>query len=296
LTSWLWTQKQDIGPSARRFHAMAYDSFRKRVVLFGGTKQDGGTWEWDGSAWTQVADMGPPPRESPAMAFDFDRNRLVLFGGGEIPELGDTWEWDGSEWTQLADMGPSSRYASAMAYDQVRKRIILHGGANTSASGTGTTVLFSDAWEWDGTEWVQISDSGPARAYAGMVFDETRGSLWLFGGMTNAAPETPAGDTWEFNGTVWTERQNMGPAPMLSPKMVFANTRTILLGGGLPGGAAETWEWNETFWTKRQNMGPSARGGHALAYDSDRDRTVLFGGGALNSAVLLGDTWELAIS
>ena len=291
--SWLWTQKQDIGPAPRRLHVMAYDTSRKRVVLFGGSKQDAGTWEWDGSAWTQVSDIGPPPRESPAMAFDSDRDRLVLFGGGEIPELGDTWEWDGSEWTQLSDIGPSPRYASAMAYDATRKRITLQGGANTT--GTGATVLFQDTWEWDGTEWQQVADNGPARAYSALVFDTVRQSLWLFGGMSVASPETAAGDTWEFNGTLWTERQNMGPGPMMSPKMVYASTRTILTGGGVVGDAIETWEWDETLWTKRQNMGPSSRSGHALAYDSDRDKIVLFGGG-LASGALLGDTWELTIS
>ncbi len=63
---WLWTQKEDIGPSPRYGHAMAYEAARQRVVLFGGS---GGTsplfndtWGWDGVAWTQLADMGPPAR------------------------------------------------------------------------------------------------------------------------------------------------------------------------------------------------------------------------------------------
>ena len=31
-----WTQRQDIGPGARWGHAMAFDSIRRRVVIFGG--------------------------------------------------------------------------------------------------------------------------------------------------------------------------------------------------------------------------------------------------------------------
>lgn len=30
-------------------------------------------------------------------------------------------------------------------------------------------------------------------------------------------------------------------------------------------------------WTQKQHVGPQARVGHALAYDSERRRTVLFG-------------------
>jgi hypothetical protein len=77
---WIWTQKEDIGPSPRVAHAMAYEAARERVVLFGG--EDGSnTWEWDGVAWTQVADMGPSPRYACAMTYDTVRQRVVLFGG-----------------------------------------------------------------------------------------------------------------------------------------------------------------------------------------------------------------------
>jgi hypothetical protein len=57
---WLWTQKEDIGPSPRYGHAMAYEAARQRVVLFGGSGGSSAllndTWGWDGVAWTQVAD------------------------------------------------------------------------------------------------------------------------------------------------------------------------------------------------------------------------------------------------
>ena len=86
---WLWTQKEDIGPSPRYGHAMAYEAARQRVVLFGGSGFGGSgssgllndTWGWDGAAWTQLADMGPPARRNHAMAYDESRHRLVLFGG-----------------------------------------------------------------------------------------------------------------------------------------------------------------------------------------------------------------------
>jgi|SRR5215211_3997511 len=119
---WLWTQKEDIGPSARFGYAMAYEVARQRVILFGGsgagTTRFNDTWEWDGDAWTQVADMGPSVRWYSGMTYDDSHQRLVLFGGVTTEAnntLGETWEWNGTEWTQVADIGPAPRLGCALA-------------------------------------------------------------------------------------------------------------------------------------------------------------------------------------
>ena len=57
-----WTQYKVSGPPARTVAAMAYDSARQRVVLFGGNTRhgvppygyDNDTWEWDGRRWVQA--------------------------------------------------------------------------------------------------------------------------------------------------------------------------------------------------------------------------------------------------
>src|ERR1043166_10309385 len=86
MSQWLWTQKQDIGPSARALLAMVYEAARKRGLLFGGLAADNAThlndtWECNGENWTQVADIGPSGRSRHAMANDSARARVVLFGG-----------------------------------------------------------------------------------------------------------------------------------------------------------------------------------------------------------------------
>lgn len=75
-------------PGKRAWHAMAYDSHRKRVVLLGGFGPDVGsgpvlqdTWEWDGSTWVNTATGGIPALQSPAAFYDRARKRLVAFGG-----------------------------------------------------------------------------------------------------------------------------------------------------------------------------------------------------------------------
>ena len=43
-------------------------------------------------------------------------------------------------------------------------------------------------------------------------------------------------------------------------------------------------------WTQKEDFGPNRRSGHSLAFDSVRNRTILFGGGSA-SGPLFGDTW-----
>jgi hypothetical protein len=42
------------------------------------------------------------------------------------------------------------------------------------------------------------------------------------------------------------------------------------------------------------NMGPTIRAFHSMAYDSERNCIVLFGG--FDGSILLKDTWELTIT
>ena len=52
----------------------------------------------------------------------------------------------------------------------------------------------------------------------------------------------------------------------------------VLLHGGVSQYAtSDTWQWGSDKWTKVQEIGPR-RHGHALTYDNDRNRVVLFGG------------------
>jgi len=92
-----WTQVANRGPTARRHHAMAYESQKGVTVLFGGATGPGqfagDTWEWNGSAWTQTSSVGPSARDEMALAYDSQRRRTVMFGGndGNLPQS-DTWE------------------------------------------------------------------------------------------------------------------------------------------------------------------------------------------------------------
>ena len=304
-----WTQKQDIGPSARVNHGLAHDSARQRVVLFGG--DPGGspladTWAWDGNLWTQIADTGPAARHSTAMVHESGIQRVLLFGGASgSTQFGDTWVCEGSDWTQLADTGPSPRFAHAMGYDPARGRAVLFGGL------TGSSAL-GDTWEWDGTEWTQREDVGPsARGGHAMAYDIAGSRVLLFGGAgTNG---TGLGDTWAWNGTTWTQIADTGPDPRTASALV-ADGGALLFGGvnssdpGLPPSDrviyGDSWRLEGDLWSKVQDIGPAARWGHGLAILVDAGRIVLFGGSSVlaapeDSALVPGvrrDTWQVPVT
>jgi hypothetical protein len=304
-----WTQKQDIGPSARVGHTLAYDALHDRVVVFGG--DPGGapladTWQWDGTLWTQVADTGPSTRHGAAMAYEPQTQRVVLFGGASGPGmLGDTWAWDGAEWTQVADTGPLPRAGHAVAYDNTLTRIVLFGGA----AGAG---LMGDTWQWDGNEWTQVQDVGPtARRGHVMAYEATAQRVFLFGGAGSNG--TGQNDTWAWDGAAWTQVADTGPDARLASALV-GDGGLVLFGGissidpALPPASrvvyGDTWRWVADGWMKAQDIGPAARWGFGMAYRSQAGKAMLFGGSTVFAAAqdatlkpgLLLDTWELPLA
>jgi hypothetical protein len=73
--------------------------------------------------------------------------------------------------------------------------------------------------------------------------------------------------------------------------MVFDGALVLLFGGFGSAYFGDTWSWDGKHWTQIQDIGPGPRALMAMAYDSDRSRSVLFGG--RNQSAFVGDTWEL---
>jgi|GEM_PF-1401491 len=192
-------------------------------------------------------------------------------------------------WNRLSTTGPADRHAQGMAYDSARGRIVLFGGL---IGGTPQ----GDTWEWDGTSWTQRSPehSPPACHSAGMAYDSARGVTVLFGGVTAGGY---SGDTWEWDGEDWEYQTSAGPGPRSEVAMAYDSQRgvTVLFGGKPPTGSlfGDTWEWNGGTWEIKafSGDGPSNRGYAAMAFDSVRGVTVLFGGHT-DRRTVCGDTWE----
>lgn len=283
-----WKQASPANsPPVLAWAACAYDVLNDEIILFGGAPTINGgvttsqTWSWNGTTWTLLTPAtSPGARWTHGMAYDENRQRIVLFGGLATDQaasaLDDTWEWDGNDWTEVSTASsPSPRgIHGAIAYDSVHQNIVIRGGG--SAPGQ---PVFGDMWTYDGTDWTEVTASGPgARVAPAIAFDKTNGELVLFGGGTW---NPYFGDTWTFDGTGWTEL-TPAPAPSVrqSARMIFDSTRSIaLLFGGDNGTLLnDLWEWNGTTWSLVNVTPPPPRCCFAFAHDTKRGEAVVFGG------------------
>ncbi len=296
-----WTKVSTSGPSARTNPVMAYDKTREKLVLFGGSdgsssppaygrKND--TWEWDGEHWSNITSQGRPSmRSGHAMVFNDESGKIMLFGGRNYSEIfRDTWEWDGNKWTMASNIGAQKREPYAMAYDAKNRKVIL--------------LLSGVTWEWHGNKWTRHNVSGPAkRMHHTMAYDIVREKVILFGGLVSKKTGyVCSNDTWEWDGSIWKEItiSNSKPSPRWGQTMIYHGRRKkIILFGGFDykdNCLNDLWEFNGKKWHQLVNDGllPPPRGFHGMAYDSMRDKIVLFGGKAQPQKwyQIYNDTWE----
>jgi len=254
--------------------ALAYDSQRGRIVLYGGSGANGclpETWEWDGTRWERKSPVHAPGVCATSMAYDSRRGRTVFWSAG-------TWEWDGTDWAlRNPPTQPPAMSDHALAYDTTRGVTVLFGNSSNS----------SHTWEWDGTFWVQRTPAHqPSTRYRpALAYDESRGVTVLYGGMP-AGTYDPTTETWEWDGNDWAQRFPMtNPGRRARHAMAYdhARNRILLFGGVLDGAlpvpmvmAAGAWEWDGTNWSEASPSG--GRVDPALAGHAARGCVLLVGG------------------
>ena len=331
-----WNGVNVTSPPLPRVDAcMALDVAHARVVLFGGYSTEhsidlGDTWTWDGSVWLEAHPVHSPGRlHGAGIAYDSARQRVVLFGGvADSTALSATWEWDGADWTQQAPTTspPASLNDVAMTYDPDVAATVLF-------ANDGTT------WKWDGTDWTQLSPlvSPSPRSTGALAYDATNHDVVLFGGV-DATDASILSDTWAFaraavptitvlspdpalvNQSTLTfdffvvgnptdiecEIDDGGFAPCSSPFQTTVATEgdhmltihaTNTLGTGIATRAFSTTLFH---WTQVQpGVSPPERTGASLAYDSTRNRVVMYGGSSFSFnqdqmpvTMYYDETWE----
>ena len=186
--------------------------------------------------------------------------------------------------------------AAGMQWRSIRTKNTLCSSLDAASGG-----LTGDTWQWDGSAWTQVEDTGPpVRESHTIVYAADRNRTVLFGG--DGVSLTVLGDTWEWDATHWTHVQYVGPAREGSA-MVFTGSGTTLF-GGFGGIQQRSGQSGGPVW-RYLGVGRPAMGGapgygssgaarlHAIAFDSTRSRLVLFGGRpALARDSSLADTWE----
>lgn len=279
-------------PVARGYHGLAYDSESDRTILFGGQTAPprpnlADTWAYSvgENVWTELTPTPSPPAEGQDMVYLASSDRVVLFQGNppRSGPLEHVWEYDfnANAWTlrQAANALPW-RNGFRVAYDEQSDRIVLFGGARS--------FLYNDTWVYDpaNATWTQMSPSvsPPGRNWHRLVYDAKRDRTVLFGG------DTPDQGVWayDYETDTWESMGAIGaPGPRIYHDMVYdRRTERIVLFGGVDVPSEnpnnDTWEYDlgANSWTKLTlRASPSRRGWHAMAYNSQPDRIVLFGGG-----------------
>lgn len=146
--------------------------------------------------------------------------------------------------------------------------------------------------------WTQISTahSPSARYLHGMAYDSSQGIMVLFGGDNTGYARL--NDTWEYDGTDWHQlfpAQSPSGRVNIDQALDYDSRRgKLILFGGLSsiGYLNDTWEFNGSNWTEvTTSQSPLARDAHVMAYDPNRNVTVLFGGFSPSNHYL-NDTWE----
>jgi hypothetical protein len=152
-------------------------------------------------------------------------------------------------------------------------------------------------------QWKRAAPDGPPGRTGGhtLAYDQVRQRVVLFGGY-DGKTGTRLGDTWEWDGEQWTFAADTGPSGRTNASLVYDETRQriLLFGGtGQPGNYYgdnnDSWEWDGTTWTDVTSADPDKlpriRNGQGMAYDTLRQKTMMYGGGITFIRPLFDDTW-----
>lgn len=186
-----WSELEVSGelPSPRVNAAMAYDTQRQRIWMFGGNgSADGLFYEPLGDLWffdledeqwldRSGGSTSPPGRLFHSLLYDSGRDALVIFGGTDqtslIGQLGTNQIWSASisdgQWQELgigSDSVPDTRFWGSMVFDNQSDSYLMFGGHDDGDLGNR-----NDVWRFnpDDDEWSQVeggdSFNAPARGF-----------------------------------------------------------------------------------------------------------------------------------
>lgn len=237
-------------------------------------------------ATTQPETASAPPTTSPAPPTATTAPPTATIAPTETPAPTDT-----PEPTEIPALNPSPRGYVSMIYDSESDKIILFGGQLEG----GGIIPNDETWAYDvaSNTWIEMRPASgpPEKAAVDLVYDAESDRVILFGGNWGDK------DTWayDYNTNTWTEMAK-GPGNHIGYRMAYdsESDRSILFGGlERPSGVYnDTWayDYNSDTWTKMEpSTSPKGRNYHAMAYDAQADRVILFGGGDWSKN--MGDTW-----
>ncbi len=271
LFSWIFFGDLEPGngsgqrPTGRGYFSMAYDSKMERVILYGGQSGDGLSYP-------------------------------------EVFNNSDTWAFNpiGKAWEEKRPTpGPMRMSTHALIYNSKSGQIILYGGVNLVDKKKD--LLLRETWAYDckANTWKRMADGPTGRFGYRLTYDEESDKVILFAGAyMDQRVVKHYQDTWtyDFSSDTWREmKPSINPPPRHFYEMVYdrKSDRVILWGGWLGEKKEDSSVWaydfNTNTWSETKTVnGPSPRGYHAMAYDQESERIILYGGGLEGS----DETWS----
>jgi len=278
------------GPSLD-FSTYVYDSISNRMIVFGGSEQDGVTCVSDTWLITHANGIGGTP-----------------------------------QWQKASPVGPlpPARSRASGVYDQKNNRMIIFGGGAGPCGGP-FSVLFNDAWvlsNANGTggvpTWTPLNPPAPlpaGRAEQGAVYDPNVNTMTIFGGCNDGIMDVP-NDVWvlgKANGMDgqpnWTQLAPTGalPAPRCSPVVTYNSTiepasSVMTVYSGCCPALSDLWVLNgangvgTSAWQQlvQGTPAPGPRETGAFGYDGEINTLMFFGGYSWPGPQHYNDTWMLS--
>lgn len=212
-----------------------------------------------------------PARSGHAMAYDSARQA--------------SWSSEGVAWMAIPGSGmemPGRYGPAAVRTPETARRWPTMSLAAVSYSSAGSRKASAPlATHGSGTGRPGRFARRPDRAHVTRTISSTTaGAVASF---SSAANPTAFSTARPGNGTVTRGRFAPPPAPNRAADRPWpydeARACVVLFGGMVPWECVgDTWEWDGNEWTHRSTIGPNPRHFHAMAYESSRQRVVLFGG------------------
>ncbi|MFW9923179.1 MAG: Kelch repeat-containing protein [Candidatus Thorarchaeota archaeon] len=300
-------------PSSRYGHEMVYDSKNNLTILFGGEntginhKNLQSTWKFSSQSqdWLKIDNsISPSCRIGHKMIFNSITGKILLFGGMEIEDYirkNDMWEFDplNNEWTELyPDVVPSARSDHAMYFDAKFNIVVLFGGY------LANDQLSSETWIYNCSSgnWHQINPViHPTIRYGHeFVYDSNQNVGVFFGGREIGLTS----ETWIFNFSSLNWKK-LSPSTIPKTRYFFAmaydhfESKIIMFGGDNEQSTLraldDTWTFNtstENWFEVSPSIKPLPRNNHNMIFDSNLNKTLLFGGLGEDYNYVFDDFWS----
>ena len=315
-------------PTKRLGQRMIYDSVNDRIIMYGGSTITGDagknfeTWAYDYNTneWTQLITENNPYGSNAIMAYDSESEKIISFGGypASHDPSNQTWIYDytSNTWTQVTPTNvPYMREYTTMVYDAESDVVIMIGGWLHFDSNPDADISwrFNDTWAYDynTNTWENMTYTTYPLGYFfdSVAYDSESDIVIVFGGAKGDEPYLDPtgglyhGETWsyDYNTNTWANiTPAISPVPKTGTNMAYdsENDLIILFGGYTHLQTTEidneTWafDYNTLTWTELNPDGDLHRRIHSMAYDSESEKIVIFGGNiGDNPTDFFDDTW-----